>query len=286
VIELTDGRDEVVGDLRVRRVLPARGRRTVGAWCFADHMGPALLTPEHGLDVGPHPHIGLHTVTWLLEGSARHRDGLGSDQVIRPGQLNLMTAGRGIAHAEEPDGRTGGTLHGIQLWLAQPDSTRLGPPAFEHHAELPRAIYGATEVTVILGEVEGLVSPARHDTPTVGLELAVRGPTTLPLDPTFEHALVVLAGAVAIDDTIATPGRLAFLPPGVDELTLTSREPARGVLLGGAPFAERLFMWWNFVARTQDEADEARRSWLDDDGRFAPVASSLSPMAVPEPWWH
>src|SRR3954469_19600454 len=163
-LELLHSREAEVGAMRVRRALPRRAHRTVGAWCFADHFGPVVVTEEHGLDIGPHPHIGLQTVTWLLAGEARHRDGLGSDQVLRPGQLNLMTAGHGVAHAEEATGRYRGELHGIQLWVAQPEPTRHGPAGFEHHAALPEAAVDGARATVLVGEFAGQRSPARQDT--------------------------------------------------------------------------------------------------------------------------
>src|SRR6478735_4200762 len=164
-IEITEGRLAEVGDFQVQRVLPYRARRTVGSWCFVDQMGPGAVTAEHGLDIGPHPHIGLQTVTWLLHGEVLHRDSLGSEQVIRPGQLNLMTAGHGVAHAEESP-RGGPTeLHGAQLWVALPESSRHDPPAFEHHAALPSTepAPGVT-VTVLVGSLGGATSRARADT--------------------------------------------------------------------------------------------------------------------------
>src|SRR3954447_21444182 len=196
-VEVTESHNAVVGRFNVRRALPRRGRRTVGAWCFADHMGPADVTENAGIDVGPHPHMGLQTVTWLLAGEALHHDSLGSEQVIAPGQLNLMTAGGGAAHAEEATGSYSGLLHGIQLWVAQPESTRHGDAAFEHHAELPRATFGGAEVSVLVGTVGGVTSPARGDTDHVGAELALRaGRAVVPVDRAHEHALVVLDGAV------------------------------------------------------------------------------------------
>src|SRR3712207_3756642 len=137
-VEVTDSREATVGRFRVRRALPRRGRRTVGAWCFADHMGPADVDEDSGPHVAPHPHIGLQTVTWLTDGEALHRDSLGSEQVIAPGQLNLMTSGGAVAHAEEATGHYRGTLEGIQLWVALPEATRHGAAAFEHHATLPQ----------------------------------------------------------------------------------------------------------------------------------------------------
>src|SRR4051794_9752091 len=151
-LEISDSRTATVGGVTVRRALPRRTRRTVGAWCFADHMGPAAATENEGLDIGPHPHIGLQTVTWLIDGKVLHRDSLGSEQLIAPGQLNLMTSGAGIAHAEETSGTYVGQLHGIQLWVALPERTRNGGSAFEHHRELPQVDLDRAVATVLLGE--------------------------------------------------------------------------------------------------------------------------------------
>jgi redox-sensitive bicupin YhaK (pirin superfamily) len=286
-LEVTPSREAQVGAVRVRRALPRRTRRTVGPWCFVDHMGPVSVTEERAVDIGPHPHIGLQTVTWLVAGEMLHRDGLGSEQAIRPGQLNLMTAGYGLAHAEEATGRYRGDMHGVQLWVAQPERTRHGPPAFEHHAVLPRVGLGAGEATVLVGALAGLAgsrSPARSDTGQVGVDLDLRaGETVVPLDPSFEHALVVLEGAVSVDGTLVEPGHLAYLGEGRDELGLSG--PARALLIGGEPFEAPVVMWWNFVARTRDEIVEARRSWEARDDRFAPVASTLGRIpAPPTPW--
>jgi redox-sensitive bicupin YhaK (pirin superfamily) len=285
-MEIIAGRDEQVGRFRVRRSLPTRGRRTVGAWCFADHMGPAEVTEEHGLDVGPHPHIGLQTVTWLRAGEVLHRDSLGSEQRIAPGQLNLMTAGRGVAHAEERTGTYRGPVHGIQLWVAQPEATRHGDPAFEHHAELPQAELDGAIATVLVGELAGATSPARADTPIVGAELALHAATTVPLRPGFEHGLVVLEGSVLVDGVSLEPGALGFLGSGRAELALQPQASAAVMLLGGEPFGEKLLMWWNFVARTRDEIDAAHGSWVQDDGRFGTVASTLPRIEGRPPFWQ
>jgi redox-sensitive bicupin YhaK (pirin superfamily) len=285
-IEVSDSREEQVGRFRVRRALPRRGRRTVGAWCFADHMGPADVTEGAGLDVGPHPHIGLQTVTWLLDGQALHKDTLGSEQVISPGQLNLMTAGHAVAHAEEATGHYRGTLEGIQLWIAQPEATRHGPAAFEHHAELPQVELDGGVATVLVGEHDGVRSPARHDTPLVGVDLDLRLRSTLPLRPDFEHALVVLRGSIAVDGEKVVPGKLAHLGLGRDELDIEVAEDSRVMLLGGVPFDEPLMMWWNFVARSREEIDAAYASWRDQDDRFGRVRSALPIIPAAAPFWQ
>ena len=268
-IEVTDSHEAMVGGATVRRALPRRGRRTVGAWCFADHFGPAAVTENAGMDVGPHPHMGLHTVTWLVEGQLLHRDSLGSEQVIRPGQLNLMTAGAGIAHAEEATGQHLGTLQGIQLWVAQPEATRHGAAAFEHHGALPQVEVAGGVATVLIGELGGARSTARADTPLIGAELLLLSDTTVPLQAGFEHALVVLEGAVAVDG-----------------VALEVREPARVMLLGGEPFESPILMWWNYVARSRDEIDAAHASWSQQDDRFGRVRSRLPLIPAAPPFWQ
>jgi redox-sensitive bicupin YhaK (pirin superfamily) len=286
VLEILESRETRVGDMPVRRALPRRAHRTVGAWCFADHMGPASVTETRGVDIGPHPHIGLQTVTWLVTGEILHRDGLGTEQVVTAGQLNLMTAGRGVAHSEEVTGRYRGELHGIQLWVAQPEQTRHGDASFEHHADLPRVDVCNGTATVIVGEVGDARSPARRDTDHAGIELDLRpGRSVVELRPDYEHALVVLDGRVALDGTVVEDGRLAYLGTRRDELAVEVREPARAVLLGGVPFPDEVLMWWNFVARTRDEVVQAYRSWEARDERFTTVASPLARIDAPQPQW-
>jgi len=285
-VEVSDSRDEQVGKIRVRRALPRKGRRTVGAWCFADHMGPADVTENSGLDVGPHPHIGLQTVTWLTDGQVLHRDSLGSEQVIKPGQLNLMTSGGAVSHAEEATGHYRGTLEGIQLWVALPEATRHGAAAFEHHAELPQDHLDGAVAIVLVGDFGKLSSPARHDTPLLGVDLALHQPTTVPLRTDFEYAVVVLEGSVRIDGKPLPPGKLGYLGRGRDELRLDVREPTRAVLLGGEPFEEPIVMWWNFVGRSRDEIDDAYASWARQDDRFGRVRSSLPLIPANAPFWH
>jgi redox-sensitive bicupin YhaK (pirin superfamily) len=284
-VELGEGRLTTVGGIPVQRSLPRRGRRTVGAWCFVDHFGPADV-PEAAMRVGPHPHIGLHTVTWVLEGEVLHHDSLGSEQLIKPGQLNLMTAGRGVAHAEEtPPGATG-TLHGLQLWVAQPEATRDGAAAFEHHATLPEAEVGGVVATVLVGEVAGAASPARADSPLLGADLVVRGPGTLPLEPAFEHGLLVVDGPLTVDGMIVGPGSFAYFAAGRAEFGLAaSGESGRALLVGGVPFGEPIVMWWNFVARSTEEMVQARQDWEAATDRFGPVESKLGRIGAPPPLW-
>lgn len=284
-VEVTESREAMVGRQRVRRALPRRARRTVGAWCFVDHLGPG--TPEESAEVGigPHPHIGLQTVTWLVDGELRHRDSLGSDQVIRPGELNLMTAGHGVAHAEEATAYRG-RFEGVQLWVAQPEATRHGAAAFEHHVELPILELDRTTATVLVGALGPATSPARRDTDHLGVDLALRpGTSVLPVDPSHELALVVLDGAVSVDGTVAEPGHLAHLGLGRDELPLTVTESARALLIGGTPFEAPVVMWWNFVARAREEVVAAKAAWNGHDERFGTFTSVLDRIPAPDlPW--
>lgn len=284
--EITESRHTELGGVPIRRALPRRSRRTVGAWCFVDHIGPAPVTVEHSLDIGPHPHIGLQTVTWLLAGEILHRDSLGSEQVVRPHQLNLMTAGHGVAHSEERTGAYRGTLHGVQLWLAQPSATRDGAPAFEHHPELPQVELGRGIATVITGEFSGARSPARRDSDHVGVDLDLRpGDHVLALSPEFEHALVVLDGSVSIGSQLLEPGHLGYLGVSRDELALRTSEATRALLIGGTPFPEPLLMWWNYVGRDRDEIATAHADWTARSSRFGTVASPLPAIDVgPPPW--
>jgi len=285
-VEVTDAHEATVGHLTVRRSLPRRGRRTVGAWCFADHMGPAAVTEDSGVDIGPHPHIGLQTVTWLIDGQALHRDSLGSEQVIRPGQLNLMTAGRGVSHSEEATGHYRGRLQGIQLWIAQPERTRRGAPDFEHHVDLPQMEFPRVDATVLIGEHGDARSTARHDTALVGVDLAFHGgASTMPAVADFEYALVVLEGSLTLRGQQVQPGQLAYLGRGRDELSMDAQAKSRALLIGGEPFDEPLFMWWNFVARSRAEIEEAAADWQDVSPRFGRVASSLGRIPPPVPFW-
>ncbi|MBW3668019.1 MAG: pirin family protein [Actinobacteria bacterium] len=280
-LEVLPSRATEVGGVAVSRALPKRTRRTVGAWCFVDHFSAGPLD----MKIGPHPHLGLQTVTWLVQGDVLHRDSLGSEQRIKPGQLNLMTAGRGVAHAEDSTrNATAAGLHGVQLWVALPEATRNGPPAFEHHAALPQAEHDECTTTVILGEFAGLRSPARTDTPLMGVELlARRGTSTVPLDATFEHALVVLEGVATVEERAVAPGALAYLGTGRDELvvTIAGTGRTRMLVLGGEPFPESILMWWNFVARTSTEVDEARDDWQAATERFGSVRTRLARVDAP-----
>jgi hypothetical protein len=254
----------------VRRLLPQRARRMVGAWCFVDHFGPDEVAGKPGMRVLPHPHTALQTVTWLVEGEILHRDSLGNRQPVVPGQLNLMTSGHGIAHSEESPPGHPPTMHGLQLWVALPEPARHARPGFAHHPDVPVVRDHALTVTVVVGELAGARSPAQAYTPLVGAELVLTGPARLPLTPGFEYAVLVMTGAARVAGTPLTPGSLLYLGQGREELALAGG-PARLFLLGGEPFDEPLVMWWNFVGRSHDDVAAARADWQVAADRFGAV---------------
>jgi redox-sensitive bicupin YhaK (pirin superfamily) len=270
--EVTGARIARVGDIEVRRLLPLRQRRSVGAWCFVDHYGPASVDGVAGMQVPPHPHIGLQTVTWLIEGTVLHRDSLGSEQLIRPGQLNLMTAGHGIAHSEESPEDHDPSLHGVQLWLALPGPHQQVTPDFEHLTDLPKLRAGGLDVTVFAGSLAGAASPARVFSPLVGAEISapVDGRGTVPLTPSHEHVIFTAFGTAAAGGTELAPGSLLYLPPDRDSIAITARGGTRLFLLGGEPLGETLLMWWNFVGRTPEDITDAARDWARGE-RFGAV---------------
>ncbi len=284
--ELLTPRDVVLGGTRARgtdgltvaRTLPNRSRRMVGAWCFVDHFGPASGA---GMNVAPHPHTGLQTVTWLLDGSIVHRDSLANTQLIRPGQLNLMTAGRAIAHAEISPADAPPELHGVQLWVALPEPSRRVDPHFEHHADLPTLVEGTAQIRVLAGELAGVTSPARTYSPLVGAEITIDADAevTLPLTPDFEYGVLALTGPVEVDGVGLERGPLLYLGRGRSEVSLGTARTGKVLLLGGEPFTEKIVMWWNFIARSHDEIVADREAWMA--GRFAPVADSGDPLPAP-----
>jgi hypothetical protein len=273
----------VGGGMQVRRALPHRLRRRVGAWCFLDHYGPVpLAAADEGMRIGPHPHIGLQTVSWLYEGAVLHRDSLGSLQLIQPGQLNLMTAGEGISHSEESPANRPAGLHGLQFWIALPESRRHGEPAFDHHPTLPVMQRDGLDLTLIIGEALGERSPAKVYSDMAGLDLVCRdsGSRTLPLDPAFEHALVLIEGEITLEGQAMAPGTLYYLGLGRERITLGNRAHARAFLLGGKPMDEDVLLWWNFVARNTKEMAAARKEWESRGARFGEVHGYDGPRLV------
>lgn len=274
-----------LGDgMLVRRTLPSRQQRMVGAWCFLDHAGPVDFPAGKGMHVGAHPHIGLQTFTWLIEGEVLHRDSLGNEQIIRPGQVNLMTAGRGIVHTEDSlhDGRR---LHAAQLWIALPPEAENHPPDFAHHPELPQWQQGPARLTLLAGTYEDRMAPTRVHSPLLGLDIEsdTSGTVNLALDPTFEYGLLPLTGEVGIGNERFLADEFAYLGAGRSSLQLDLVDGSKVLLLGGQPFAQPVLMWWNFVGSTKAGIAEAQHHWESGDARFGPVGDGSAPRLSPPP---
>lgn len=269
--------------MTVRRTLPQRTRSLIGAWCFVDHYGPDDVATTGGMRVPGHPHTGLQTVSWLFDGVIEHRDTVGSHALVRPGEVNLMTAGSGIAHSEFSTPETT-TLHGVQLWVALPDEHRFTEPAFEHHAPSPVDADGA-RVLVFLGSLLGETSPVETFTPLLGAEISLRPGQRLVLDvdPGFEHGVLVDTGHVTAAGVPGVAGQLLHSPPGADRLVLDAAPdaPARLLLLGGQPLREQIVMWWNFIGRTHEEIVEYRERWQQARRGESPAFGPF-----PEQWQH
>jgi quercetin 2,3-dioxygenase len=281
-IEILEPRDVPLGGPRampVRRTLPQRSRSLIGAWCFVDHYGPDVVERTGGMIVPPHPHTGLQTVSWLFAGEIDHRDSVGSHATVRPGELNLMTAGSGIQHSEVslPDTTV---LAGAQLWIALPDAARNSAPFFERFIPTPFEFESAI-VSVFLGELLGHRSTARTFSRVVGaqLDLPAGGSVELPIDPTFEHGVLVDAGAATVNGHPVAWSELAYAPTGASTITIQAgNAPLRVLLIGGEPLGEQIVMWWNFIGRSHEEIVEFRRAWQTDviadrdaTGRFGRV---------------
>ena len=282
-----------VGHFAVCRALPHVKRRMVGPFIFFDHFGPAEFHAGQGIDVRPHPHIGLQTVTWLLEGEVVHDDSLGCAALVRPGAVNVMTSGRGIAHAERTPPSNTGRLNGIQLWAALPDAHRQMAPSFQHVAHVPVFEQAEGLVHVFAGEISGAISPARHYSEILGADVRVHPglALTLPLRPAFEYAVLVLAGDCFVDGQKIGARALYYLGSHRSDVSFSSRSGGRLLLIGGPPFPEAIVIWWNFVARTADEIATARTDWEEHrlfgevpayDGPRLP-APSLARLARPNP---
>ncbi|MFH9833712.1 pirin family protein [Streptomyces sp. NPDC017201] len=269
---LTPRRVQLGESTEVRRLLPNLGRRMVGAWAFVDHYGPDDIADEPGMQVPPHPHMGLQTVSWLHDGEVLHRDSLGSLQQIRPRELGLMTSGRAISHSEESPKPHARFLHGAQLWVALPDAHRHVEPHFQHHTDLPAVTAPGLTATVILGELDGAASPGTAYTPIVGADLALTAgaEARLPLNPDFEYAVLSMSGEAQVDGVPVVAGSMLYLGCGRTELPLRADSDAGLMLLGGEPFEEEIVMWWNFVGRSHEEIEQARSDWMTS-ARFGDV---------------
>jgi redox-sensitive bicupin YhaK (pirin superfamily) len=272
-----------IGGFSVRRALPSARRRMVGPFIFLDHMGPTEFRAGQGIDVRPHPHIGLSTVTYLFEGEIVHRDSIGSVVPIRPGAVNWMTAGRGIAHSERTASEhrvAGEPLHGLQCWVALSQNDEESAPGFAHHDELPIERAEGKTIRVIAGKVYGLTSPVTTTWETVFADITLESGAKLPIDAeTEERALYLVSGEIDIAGDRFSAGRLLILRPG-DRITLSATAPSRLALLGGATMDGPRHIWWNFVSSRKDRIEQAKADWKS--GRFEPVPGDVERIPLPE----
>ena len=274
-LDLLPGKEVLLGEsTRVRRLLPTLGRRMVGAWAFVDHYGPDDISTSAGMQVAPHPHTGLQTVSWLLEGEVHHLDSVGSDVRFGPGQLALMTAGHGISHAEQSPVGHPRFLHGAQLWVALPDAHREVAPHFEHHATLPGFASDGLTATVLMGSVEGATSPGTAYSPLVGVDLKLvpGADVQLSLEPDFEYAVLAAGGSATVEGAPVAHGSMLYLGTDRKTVRVQADEAASLLLLGGEPFEEQIVMWWNFVGRSGEEIVEYADRWNAEDERFGVVS--------------
>ena len=292
-LESFPNREVNLGALAIARALPIRDRRLVGPWCFLDRFGPFTFSDGKPMDVAPHPHIGLQTVTWLHEGEVVHDDSLGCASTLHPGGVNVMTSGAGIAHAEQTPREHTGRLNGVQLWTALPDQHRHAAPGFRHVAEVPTIERPAGVVQVFAGNFEGARSPAACYSPLLGADVRVhpRQSLEMPLEPTYEHAVLVMSGDCVFDGEPLVERMLYYLGTTRSQGNFSSNAGCRVLLIGGPPFPETILMWWNFVARTSQEIAQARTDW-EERRRFGEVtayngprrnAPSLTRFARPNP---
>ena len=273
--------------MTVRRSLPQRTRSLIGAWCFVDHYGPGDVSLTGGMAVPGHPHTGLQTASWLFTGEVEHRDTTGTRALVRPGQLNLMTAGSGIAHSEYSTPATT-VLHGAQLWIALPGADRFAAPGFAHY-EPPVTDVGGAKVLVFLGSLFGQTSPVPAYSALVGAEVTLPAGHWLDvqLDAGHEHGFLCDTGSLAVGGAVAQPGEIVFQPAGASAITLKASpsEPTRVLVLGGKPFGEQIVMWWNFIGRSHEEVAAFREEWQRQRAGRTPGAPGRYG-AFPDAWEH
>jgi len=274
-----------VGGIAVNRALPRRQRRLIGAWCFLDHIGPVSGAGME-LHVGAHPHIGLQTFTWMMQGEILHRDSLGTEQMIRPGQVNLMTAGRGIAHTEDTPSEQS-DLHAAQLWIALPKEHADTPPRFDHYPVLPRWHEQGSDITLLIGEYADKIAPTLSFSPLVALDISVlqAGILDLNLREDFEYGILPLQGSFTIEGESFVENELAYLGCGRHQLQVACKATGRALLVGGVPVRDEVVIWWNFVSHSRAAIIQAQQDWEQGGPRFGAVSGSTQRlMPPPIPW--
>jgi len=265
----------------VKRALPSRHQRMVGAWCFLDHAGPVNFSPGKGMHVGAHPHTALQTFTWLIDGEVLHKDSLGNELIIRPGQVNLMTAGRGIVHTEDSV-VNGDRLHAAQLWIALPEELADCEPDFAHYPELPVWHSDGVQHTLLAGNYDGHIAPTAVRSPTLGMDLFSEqgGRVILNMNPEFEYGFLPLTGQVNVAGETYTPDEFAYIDKGWTKLSMEFGAGSRLLLLGGVPFDAPVQMWWNFVGHSKDAVAQAQRDWELGNSRFGDVCDQAASTGV------
>jgi redox-sensitive bicupin YhaK (pirin superfamily) len=275
--EFYTSRETQLGSLHITRALPVKAKRLIGPWCFLDRYGPLTFAEGKPMDVAPHPHIGLQTVSWLLEGEVLHNDSLGFEALVRAGGVNVMTAGAGISHSEQTPKASSGRLNGVQLWIAMPDQYRNAPASLQHIASVPVVELTGGIIRVFAGTLCGTVSPAQHYSEIIGADVQVHPceAVRIGLSPNYEHAIVALSGDCSADGHRLEEKVLYYLGINRSEICFTSRNGGRLLLIGGPPFPETILMWWNFVARSPEEIARARADWEQHDARFGQVRAYM-----------
>jgi len=274
-----EGRIAEIGPgMKIARMIPNRFQRTIGAWCFLDHAGPVNFAEGSGMHVHPHPHIGLQTFTWMIEGQVRHIDSLGNSQMIYPNQVNLMTAGKGISHAEVSPTDKASTLHAAQLWIALDDSHRQMEPQFQNYPDLPTVETECFQATVLVGSCLGVTSPVSVFTPLVAVDLVAKQTSTFELElyPNFEYGITLLEGEATVDGESLETGTLLYFATGNTNVTISCHAATRILMIGGEPFKEDILLWWNFVARTQAEMEKARSDWAMESPLFGVITDPIA----------
>ncbi len=278
-LQIIKARLKDVGGIPVARVLPTKERRLIGAWCFLDHAGPTVFNGDsEGMRVSPHPHTGLQTFTWMIEGEVLHRDSLGFEQVIRPGQVNLMTAGHGISHSEDTHGESH-KLHAVQLWIALPEVVKETLPRFDHYPVLPHWSEEGANFNLLVGEYLSYKAPTLSFSPLLGLDIVAHSLSkqVLVLRPDFEYGIFIIKGKGIIEGQTYNENELIYLGNNGTEVSIQLPAESHILLLGGEPLNEPVLMWWNFVGRTKAEIIATVDDWNRGSTRFGRVINDERP---------
>ena len=269
--------------MEIARALPTRQRRMIGTWCFLDHLGPVAFPAEQGMHVGAHPHTRLQTFTWMIEGEILHRDSLGSEQVIRAGQVNLMTAGYGISHTEDSV-QAGQRLHAAQLWIALPEAVADQSPTFTHYPKVPQWVEQGSTWSLMAGRYAGYQAPTKLFSPLLGLEVLAGEEVAeieLSLQAEFEYGLIALEGGFTFQGQSLLQDELVYVASGNITLKVQLQAHTRLLMLGGEPFAEKVTMWWNFLGTDLAAIRSYRMQWEEGNARFGTVAHSTGRLPAP-----